>query len=174
VAAEAANRRLAAELGADTGAVTNAATILRPPGSYSFKFKPPAPVVLERLEADLSTAAAVTAGITADPTPPIAAATKSMSLRPTVRPGHDPLRALDPDHYVSVLTGQVVGRSRKDLLPAASPRQHAELSCLRGLRPRLVLLRVRPPRPQRLRPRRRHVGPADTRAGLPRASSAPV
>jgi len=117
LAAEAANRRLAAQLGADTGSVTNAATILRPPGSYNFKSKPPAPVVLERLEADLSTAAAVTAGITADPTPPIAAAAKSTSLRPTVRPGHDPLRALDPTHYVSVLTGQVVGRSRKICCP---------------------------------------------------------
>jgi len=117
LAAEAANRRLAAELGSDSGAVTNAATILRPPGSYSFKSKPPTPVVLERLEADLSTAAAVTAGITADPAPPITADTKSTSLRPTVRPGHDPLRALDPDHYVSVLTGQVVGRSRKIRCP---------------------------------------------------------
>ena len=36
-AAETANRRLAAQLRADTGAVTNAATILRPPGTYSFK-----------------------------------------------------------------------------------------------------------------------------------------
>lgn len=117
LAAEAANRRLAAELGSDSGAVTNAATILRPPGSYNFKFKPPAPVVLERLEADLSTAAAVTAGITADPTRPTAADTKATSLRPTVHPGHDPLRALDPDHYVSVLTGQVVGRSRKIRCP---------------------------------------------------------
>jgi len=89
----------------------------RPPGSYSFKSKPPAPVVLERLEADLTTAAAVTAGIAADPTPPIAAAAKSTSLRPTVRPGQDPLRALDPAHYVSVLTGQVVGRSRKICCP---------------------------------------------------------
>lgn len=47
--AEATNRRLAAELGGDQGAVTNAATILRPPGTYSFKHTPPAPVVLEAL-----------------------------------------------------------------------------------------------------------------------------
>jgi hypothetical protein len=39
-AAETANRRLAAQLGADGGAVTNAATILRPPGTYSFKTDP--------------------------------------------------------------------------------------------------------------------------------------
>ena len=117
LAAEAANRRLAAELGADTGSVTNAATILRPPGSYNFKSKPPTPVVLERLEADLSSASAVTAGIAADPTPPIAAVAKSMSPKPTFHAGQDPLRALDPAHYVSVLTGQVVGRSRKIRCP---------------------------------------------------------
>ena len=112
LAAEAANRRLAAQLGADTGAVTNAATILRPPGTYSFKTSPPAPVQLERLEDHLSTAAAVTAGIAADPAPPATVApAASTSTQP--RAGHDPLRALDPAHYVSVLTGQVVGRSRK-------------------------------------------------------------
>ena len=122
LAAEAANRRLAAELGSDSGAVTNSATILRPPGSYSFKFKPPAPVVLERLEADLSTVAAVTTGIAADPAPPITADTKSTSPRPTPRSGHDPLRALDPAHYVSVLTGQVVGRSRKIRCPLHEDR----------------------------------------------------
>ncbi len=49
-AAETANRRLAAQLHADTGAVTNAATILRPPGTYSFKTDPPTPVALERLD----------------------------------------------------------------------------------------------------------------------------
>jgi len=37
--AAAANRRLAAELGSDSGAVTNAATILRPPGSYNWGSK---------------------------------------------------------------------------------------------------------------------------------------
>jgi hypothetical protein len=46
--AEQANRRLAAQLGADQGTVTNAATILRPPGTYNFKSTPPTPVVLER------------------------------------------------------------------------------------------------------------------------------
>jgi len=132
LAAEAANRRLAAELGADTGAVTNAATILRPPGTYSFKTSPPVPVVLERLEDHLSTAAAVTAGIAADPAPPAPVApAASTSTQP--RAGHDPLRALDPAHYVSVLTGQVVGRSRKiccpfheDRTPSFHVYEHAE------------------------------------------------
>ena len=49
-AATAANRRLAHELGADSGAVTTAATILRPPGTGNFKHSPPADVVAERLQ----------------------------------------------------------------------------------------------------------------------------
>jgi hypothetical protein len=48
-AAEQGNRRLAAQLHGDSGAVTNAATILRPPGSYSFKTTPPIPVVTDDL-----------------------------------------------------------------------------------------------------------------------------
>ncbi|MCA1678268.1 MAG: hypothetical protein LC777_04605 [Actinobacteria bacterium] len=113
-AAEAANRRLAAQLGADSGAVTNAATILRPPGTYSFKTRPPAPVVLERLDTQLTTLQAATAGIAEDPAAPAATA-PATTPRPTPGPRstQDPLRALDPAHYVSVLTGHVVGRSRK-------------------------------------------------------------
>ena len=115
-AAEAANRRLARELGADTGAVTNAATILRPPGTHSFKTKPPTPVALERLDGTLTTLAAVTDGIAGDPAPP------KRAPRPTTAPtaaraGSDPLRALDPAHYVEVLTGETVGRSRKVSCP---------------------------------------------------------
>jgi CHC2 zinc finger len=112
-AAEAANRRLAAQLGADTGAVTNAATILRPPGTYSFKTDPPTPVVLERLDDELTTLYAATAGIADDPTPAAAAGLATS----TPRPGEDPLRALDPAYYVSALTGQAVGRSRKISCP---------------------------------------------------------
>ena len=51
--------------------------------------------MLERLEADLSTVAAVTAAIAADPAPPIAADMRSTSRRPTVHPGEDPLRGMD-------------------------------------------------------------------------------
>jgi hypothetical protein len=40
-AVTAGNRRLAQALGADAGAVTSAATILRPPGSANFKHTPP-------------------------------------------------------------------------------------------------------------------------------------
>jgi hypothetical protein len=110
--AESANRRLAAQLHADSGAVTNAAAILRPPGTYSFKTDPPTPVVLERLDDELTTVYAATAGIAEDPTPPAATA-----AAPAPRVGEDPLRALNPAHYVSALTGQTVGRSRKISCP---------------------------------------------------------
>jgi hypothetical protein len=130
LAAEAANRRLAAQLDADAGAVTNAATILRPPGTYSFKTDPPTPVVLERLDDELTTTCAATAGIAADPTPPVTAA---VTPAPAPRPGEDPLRALDPAHYVSALTGQAIGRSRKiscpfheDRTPSFHVYEHAD------------------------------------------------
>jgi hypothetical protein len=111
--AEQGNRRLAAELRGDTGAVTNAATILRPPGSNSFKTTPPTPVVLQRLDDAMTTARAVTAGVAHDPAP----ARETPSASATVRSGRDPLRMLDPALYVHVLTGQVVGRSRKVRCP---------------------------------------------------------
>jgi hypothetical protein len=112
--AEVANRRIAATIGACLSAVTNGATILRPPGTYSFKTTPPMPLALERLDDELTTLYAATAGIADDPTPPAAA-----PVTPTAapRPGEDPLRALDPAYYVSALTGQTVGRSRKISCP---------------------------------------------------------
>ena len=113
-AAETANRRLAAQLGADAGAVTNAATILRPPGTYSFKTTPPTPVLAQRLDAALTTLQAATDAIADDPAPPTPT---TPVARPTPPAGSDPLRALDPAHYVSVLTGQTVGRSRKISCP---------------------------------------------------------
>ncbi len=115
-AAEQANRRLAAELGGDPGAVTNAATILRPCGTHSFKTKPPTPVVLERLDGTPATLEAVTDGIATDPSPPAPPPRRPSPAAPA-RAGVDPLRALDPALYVSVLTGETVGRSRKVSCP---------------------------------------------------------
>ncbi len=111
--AEQGNRRLAAQLHADSGAVTNAATILRPPNSYSHKTAPPEPVVLVRFDEVTTTVQAVTAGIASDP---VCAPVLPSAMR-IVRRGEDPLRALDPALYVSVLTGQPVGRSRKVRCP---------------------------------------------------------
>jgi hypothetical protein len=120
-AAEASNRRLAAQLGADSGAVTNAATILRPPGTYSHKTKPPAPVVLECLTAHVTTLRDVTDGIAADPHTPTAntsTATPASSTSTTA----DPLRAIAPAVYVTALTGQAVGRTRKISCPFHNDR----------------------------------------------------
>jgi hypothetical protein len=115
-AAEQANRRLAAELGGDSGAVTNAATILRPPGTYSHKTRPPTPVVLQRLDGTLTTLQAVTDGIAPDPSPPAPAPPRTKAPA-AAGAGSDPLRALDPAHYVGVLIGETVGRSRKVSCP---------------------------------------------------------
>ena len=116
-AAETANRRLAATVGGCLSAVTNAATILRPPGTYSHKTTPPAPVVLERLTAQLTTLRDVTEGIAADPAaqPP----RRAPAAAPARVPGRgpDPLRELQPAVYVTALTGQAVGRSRKVSCP---------------------------------------------------------
>lgn len=130
--AEQANRRLAAQLGADQSSVTNAATVLRPPGTCNFKTTPAAPVVLEHCSTPAtSTLQAVTAGIAEDPTPPAAA---PRSRPPAAGRGQDPLRALDPAHYVSVLTGQTVGRSRKITCPFHEDRTPSldvyETSCV--------------------------------------------
>ena len=119
--AEAANRRLAAALGADSGAVTNAATILRPPGTYSHKTSPPTPVVLERLTAQRTTLRDILDGIAADPHAPPRRPSTSPP-RPTPAPtsagrAPDPLRQLEPAVYVTALTGQTVGRSRKISCP---------------------------------------------------------
>ena len=120
--AEAANRRLAAHLHADSGAVTNAATILRPPGTYSFKSVPPTPVVLQRLDMELTTVYAATAALAPDPTPPPSATCAPLPVRSSRRGRRDPLRQLDPALYVSVLTGQPVGRSRKIRCPLHEDR----------------------------------------------------
>jgi hypothetical protein len=117
-AAERGNRRLAAQLHADSGAVTNAATILRPPNSYSHKTAPPKPVVLLRFDEVTTTVQAVTAGIASDP---VCAPVLPSAMR-IVRRGEDPLRALDPALYVRVLTGQPVGRSRKVRCPLHEDR----------------------------------------------------
>jgi len=112
-AAEEGNRRLAAQLQGDSGAVTNASTILRPPATYSHKTVPPTPVVLQHLNDATTNLCAVTAGIAADPV-----AARTRRNEPTVaRRGQNPLRALDPALYVSMLTGQPVGGSRKVRCP---------------------------------------------------------
>ena len=152
-AAEQANRRLAAELGGDTGAVTNAATILRPCGTHSFKTKPPTPVVLERLDATLTTLEAVTDGIAADPSPPAPTPRRAEAAAPAAaRAGVDPLRALEPAH----VRRRAHRRDRRALQEGELPLPrgpHPQPARLRERGRRLVLLRLQTLRAHRLRPR---------------------
>jgi hypothetical protein len=115
--ATSANQRLAHALGADTGAVTTAAAILRPPGTLNFKHDPPAPVVAERLRPWQRISAARLVGELPDP--------PDADARPVIagrRPGAeladgDPLRQLPPAIYVRPLTGRAVGRDHKIACP---------------------------------------------------------
>jgi hypothetical protein len=111
---EHANRRLAHALGADAGAVTNAAAILRPPGTLNFKTEPPAVVRLERLERRRFDHHDVLAQV---PQLPRAEPPASRPAAGDQGDFSDPLRALDPAIYVEALTGQAVGRSRKVSCP---------------------------------------------------------
>ena len=92
--AEQANRRLAAWIGADDGAITSATAMLRPPGTHSFASTPPAPVVLERLRSAMTTVQAVTASIAGDPAVAPAARARMRVAAAPVSAGQDPLPAL--------------------------------------------------------------------------------
>ena len=107
---EHANRILATALHADTGAVLNAATILRPPGTRNFKHAQPTAVTLERFEPRAHTAAQILDGLPA---------TTRTPQRTTPRRGaaFDPLLAIEPARYVHLLTGLQVPRSRKVSCP---------------------------------------------------------
>ena len=169
-AAEQANRRLAAELGGDTGAVTNAATILRPCGTHSFKTKPPTPVVLERLDGTLTTLEAVTAGIATDPSPP-APAPRRPSPRGSRPRGRRPAAGARPRPLRQRPDGRDGGALQEGELPL--PRgPHPQPSRLRERRRRVVLLRLQTPRTLGLRPSEsavgtRHPGPELRRAPRP-------
>ncbi len=101
--AEAANRRLATALRADPQS-TDAARILRPPGTLNFKYDPPAPVELERFEPVRLRASAVVGSL------PPAAASEPASPTPL---RCDPLREIPPAEFIRALLGVEVPRSRK-------------------------------------------------------------
>src|SRR5688500_3672664 len=103
--AEAANRRLAAAVLADAPS-TDAARILRPPGTLNLKYDPPAPVGLERFRPERISATAVVG-----PLPEPAPAPVPFPLR------HDALREVDPAVFIQVLLGVEVPRNRKVLCP---------------------------------------------------------
>jgi hypothetical protein len=107
---ERANRVLARALHADTGAVLNAATILRPPGTRNHKHAPAAAVTLERLESRAHTAAQILQGLPTDPDTPTRAAAPRISTP-------DALLAIEPARYVQAITGLRVPCSRKVSCP---------------------------------------------------------
>jgi hypothetical protein len=118
-AATAANRRLAAALGADGGAVTTAAAILRPPGTANFKHTPPAAVVAERLQPWRR----VSAHALLDELPDLPDSTTAKSQRRPAAVAHDgdPLREVPPAVYVQALTGLEIGRDGKVSCPFHGP-----------------------------------------------------
>jgi hypothetical protein len=114
-ATTAANRRLAHALGADGGAVTTAATILRPPDTRNFKHHPPAAVVAERLQPSCRVSA--TRLLDGLDDPPAQPPRPLAPVRRRVVEDRDALRAIAPAVYVQVLTGLTAGRDGKVSCP---------------------------------------------------------
>lgn len=107
------NRRLAATLGADARS-SDAARILRPPGSLNRKRSPPAPVRL--LVADQRRRIAV-GDLERDLLPEPESPSAIRAMRTPGDAPIDALRSVPPALYVERLTGQRVGRSRKVRCP---------------------------------------------------------
>jgi hypothetical protein len=111
-----ANRRLAHALGADSGAVTSAATILRPPGTSNFKHQPPTAVIAECLWPWRRVSARALVDELDDPP---ARKTPQQGRRGVGHVGSDDdvLRQVTPAVYVQALTGLTVGRDGKVSCP---------------------------------------------------------
>jgi hypothetical protein len=114
--AERATAALARAIGADSGAVLNAATILRPPGALNYKYRPPAAVRLERFDPTAHAIAAILAGL------PRAEPPRRRGTPRASDASCDPLLMIAPAVYVEVLTGLCVPRSRKVSCPFHTDR----------------------------------------------------
>lgn len=101
---ERANRRLAYHLGADVK-VTDAARILRPPGTLNHKHDPPVRVTIEHIRHCHTVPVSIVKNF---PDPP----TKPPAVRPRadIDNGSDPLLGISAERYYSVLTGRDVTR----------------------------------------------------------------
>jgi hypothetical protein len=115
--AGAANRRLAAALGACHSAVTNPAAILRVPGTKNFKHDPPRAVTLEVFRPRRRFTVAEVAG-RSDAGEQRAFEGRAAQLSTFA----DPLRRIPPEVYVQTLTGERVGRDRKVTCPLHDDR----------------------------------------------------
>jgi hypothetical protein len=109
-----ATRRLAHTLGADPRA-TDAARVLRVPGTMNHKHAPPSPVICTRLELDSYHAREIVGEL---PDPP-ERDPRPASTTPTPRPTDvsDVLRTIAASEYVALLTGHQVGRDGKIACP---------------------------------------------------------
>jgi hypothetical protein len=116
---ERANRRLAHALGADPA--SDAARILRVPGTLSHKHDPPTAVEAIRLDADRQVNGADVVGSLPDPPAPA-----RTTIVPVADRGDDPLLAIAPEVYVRRLLGVEVPRHRKVPCPFHEDR-HASL-----------------------------------------------
>jgi hypothetical protein len=113
-AAEAANLRLAVALGADV-ACFDASRILRPPGTWNYKRRPPTPVVALRMEPGRRfSPEEVVRNAPAVDDDRIAHRWRAQTVR--TRPG-DPLLGIPPSVYVSNLVGRAPGRNHKVACP---------------------------------------------------------
>lgn len=113
---ERANRRLAYALEADSRS-TDAARILRPPGTFNHKGGAPVPVEIERLEVEVFTAREVV-GDLADPPGP---ASRSAQRSPRDA-GPDALLSIPPTIYVPAFTSRALGVDGKICCPLHEDR----------------------------------------------------
>lgn len=113
---ERANRRLAHALGADSRS-TDAARILRPPGTFNHKGGEPVAVEIERLEVEVFTAREVV-GDLADPPGP---AGRSAQRSPRDA-GPDALLSIPPTIYVPAFTSRALGVDGKIVCPLHDDR----------------------------------------------------
>jgi hypothetical protein len=111
-------RRLAHRLGGDMRS-TDAARILRPPGTINHKYDPPRSVECVRVDTPAYVAEEVVGGL-ADPTPPArpdATVTRLRARRASSSAFGDPLAAIPADEYVPLLLGRPLGRDGKTQCP---------------------------------------------------------
>ena len=129
--AERANRRIAQALGSDMRA-TDAARILRPPGTFNFKTGEPVPVVVESINVEIFTAEDVAGRL---PDPPARAGSRTNAPTRPLRAVPDRLADICPPEYVEALTGLVPDREGKVSCPFhedRTPSFHAYPDADRG------------------------------------------
>jgi CHC2-type zinc finger protein/DNA primase RepB-like protein len=113
---EQANRKLAHRLRADARA-TDAARILRPPGTFNFKGQRPLAVKLRHVEVEVFTAAELTWDLPDPPDARSGPARREPRPLPQADGVDDALLSIAPAVYVEALTDQAVGRDGKIVCP---------------------------------------------------------